>query len=197
MFRRICPWLLLVLLITSCSGSFGTSPGRGYLSADGNIRLVEPGDRGDPITLSGSDLDGEPLSLPRASKGATVVNIWWSGCVECRIEAPLLQRVASAEPQVADFLGIDIRESGPAQAQRFEERFKIPYRSFYDPGGQLLLNLRGAVPYSAIPTTVVLDRQMRVGAVILGEIPSERTLKDLVETVLELPDRALGTPSSE
>jgi hypothetical protein len=85
---------------------------------------------------------------------------------------------------VADFYGIDIRESGCDQAQRFEERYRIPYSSFYDPGGRLLLDLHGRVPYMAIPSTVVLDRQMRVAAIVLGVLPRGRTVRDVVASAL-------------
>ena len=123
--------------------------------------------------------------MPARPGRATVVNVWWSGCSECRAEAPIL-REASRDLQLpADFAGINIRETGVPQAQRFEDRFGIDYPSFYDPGGRLLLELHHAVPYAAIPTTIVLDQSGRVGAVIVGAVTSERTLRDVVSSVLE------------
>lgn len=92
--------------------------------------------------------------------------------------------MSSGPSRIADFYGIDVRESGTAQAQRFEDRFRITYPSFYDPSGELLLNFNGEVPYAAIPTTIILDQRMRVGAVIFGEVPPIRTMQRLVQDVL-------------
>jgi len=177
--------LALLLVVPLAAGCFASS-GPGNLSASaghGTVRTIPIEQRGEPITLSGVDLDGDPLAVPARSTRGTVLNIWWSGCAECRLEAPALRDLASAPDRRADFYGINVRESGRAQAKRFEERHDIPYPSFYDPGGELLLALHGAVPYAAIPTTVVLDQDMRVGAVIMGAIPSATTLRALIASV--------------
>lgn len=135
--------------------------------------------------MSGLDLNEKPLALPTSSDGATILNVWWSGCAECRVEAPHLRAMSTGPEKIADFYGIDVRESSIDQAKRFEDRFKITYPSFYDPGGELLLRLNGAVPYAAIPTTIILDREMRIGAVIFGVVPSVRTMKGLIQDVLK------------
>ncbi len=59
----------------------------------------------------------------------------------------------------------------------------MPYPSFFDPSGLTLLAFHGTLNPSAIPSTVVLDAQGRVAASILGEVPSRRTLVQLVEDV--------------
>jgi len=155
--------------------------------------MIPARDRGEPITLTGRDLTGAKLSAPSASDRPTVVNIWWSGCAECREEAATLRAAALDETVSADFFGIDVRESGRPQAQRFVEHFGIPFPSFYDPGGNLLLQLHHTVPYSAIPTTVVLDNRGRPAAVILGTVPSVTTLRDLVADVDGAPRESSST----
>ena len=49
--------------------------------------------------------------------------------------------------------------------------------------GRTLLAFHGTLNPSAIPSTVILDKQGRVAASILGEIPSEQTLVDLARDV--------------
>ena len=86
------------------------------------------------------------------------------------------------EPQGVEFVGIDTREDDAAQALAFQRRYGITYPSLVDDGG-LLLALRGAVPPTAIPSTLVLDTQGRIAARISGPVPSVTTLVDLVEDV--------------
>jgi thiol-disulfide isomerase/thioredoxin len=183
MFRIVGALALsAVVTVTGCA-HLGPTGESGYLNQDRTIRVIPAKDRGEPIHLVGRDLQGLPLEVPSTSTSATVVNVWWSGCVECRQEAPILGDASRAGRSPATFVGINIRESGRDQAVRFEEQFGLHYRSFYDPGGRLLLQLHHAVPYSAIPTTVILDQRARVAAVILGVIPSARTLSDVIEEV--------------
>jgi len=81
------------------------------------------------------------------------------------------------------FLGINSRNPEQAGPRAFERRFDVPYDSIYDPDGRTLLAFHGTLNPSAIPSTVVLDEKGRVAASILGEIPSEQTLVDLVRDV--------------
>ena len=59
----------------------------------------------------------------------------------------------------------------------------MPYDSLFDPSGRTLLAFHGTLIPSAIPSTVVIDEQGRVAASILGEVPSQQTLVDLVRDV--------------
>ncbi|HEX7716156.1 MAG TPA: TlpA family protein disulfide reductase, partial [Marmoricola sp.] len=52
-----------------------------------------------------------------------------------------------------------------------------------DPGGRNLLAFHGTLTPNAIPSTVVIDRDGRVAASILGEVTSATTLVDLVDEV--------------
>ena len=81
------------------------------------------------------------------------------------------------------FVGINTKDSSPDQGLAFERRYDVPYPSFFDPSGRTLLAFHGTLNPSAIPSTVVLDEQGRVAASILGELPSQQTLVDLVRDV--------------
>ena len=94
--------------------------------------------------------------------------------------------LAKAARDLADqdvaFLGIDSRDPSKTAARAFVRRFDIPYPSIYDQQGRTLLAFRGTLTPNAIPSTVIIDRQGRVAASVLGEI-SRTTLYDLVEEV--------------
>jgi thiol-disulfide isomerase/thioredoxin len=111
-----------------------------------------------------------------------VLNTWASWCPPCRAEAPDLRRAAEAKAGKAQFVGINIRDNPPA-ARAFVRTYRIPYPSLVDDGGSILMTLGDIVPAQAIPSTIVLDRQGRVAARVIGQVRYS-TLVGLVEDVL-------------
>ena len=65
----------------------------------------------------------------------------------------------------------------------FVRSAEIPYPSLYDPGSEQLLRFPPPINPRDIPSTVVLDAEGRVAALIRGELPSKLTLLDVVEEV--------------
>ena len=112
-----------------------------------------------------------------------VVNVWGSWCAPCIAEAPALQAVHElTQDQDVSFVGVNTKD-GAAAARAHEKRFGVTYPSIDDDGGRVLLDLRGSLPPSAIPSTLVLDREGRVAARILGK--ADRTvLNGVVDDVL-------------
>ncbi len=178
MRRALLPLLLLVLALTGCE-SVGSTGDKGYISGDGQILQYAGADRGVPIELSGTDLDGEPLDIEDLRGRVVVVNFWGSWCGPCQSEAPDLVEVAT-DPEVdAAFVGVNVRDPSVAQAESFVRDYGIPFPTFWDPNGEALLSF----PVSLLrttPTTLVLDSQGRIAARISGPVPSARTLRDVI-----------------
>ena len=61
------------------AASLTTDPGIG-------LTVVDEADRGAPLDISGTDLDGEPLALADSRGDITVVNGWASWCAPCRLK---------------------------------------------------------------------------------------------------------------
>lgn len=85
--------------------------------------------------------------------------------------------------------------NGERPAQQFEEEFGITYPSVYDPKGDALLSFRDTVPPKAIPSTLVIDREGRIAARILGAI-GEASLTDIVGEIAAETPAAEGTAES-
>ena len=85
-------------------------------------------------------------------------------------------------PQGVRFLGVNVRDT-VTTAQAFERTFDIPYPSMEDASGDVLLAMTDHVPPQAVPSTLVLDRQGRVAARVLGAV-QEGTLAALLDTVV-------------
>lgn len=179
--------LASVLLVAGCAAEgndladqYAAGDDRGYIVGDGTITTIAIAERGAPVDVSATNTEGEQLSVADLRGDVVVLNFWYANCPPCRAEAPDLQAVAdeSADDGV-QFVGVNIRDDA-ATAQAFERSFDIGYPSVLDDDGQIRLALRGQVPPSAVPSTLVLDREGRVAARVLGAV-SKSTLGALVE----------------
>lgn len=176
--------LTSALILTGCSSLEG-SQDLGYVSGDGAVQVIDVGKREDPIELDGEDLHGDPLDLAEFRGKPTVVNVWGSWCAECVAEATDLVDAAEELGDTASFVGINTRDSSPANALSHDRKYGVEYPSFYSPDGRALLEFSGVLTPRTIPATVVLDAEGRVAASILGQIPSTQTLVDVVKDVAE------------
>ena len=177
--------LACALALAGCSNDVGSSGNQGYVAGKGIITSVKAADRKQPGEVSGRTLDGERVSLADFRGKVVVVNVWGSWCAPCVDETPHLQQVwqsySTAAKSVA-FVGIDIKESAPTAAA-FLRANAVTYPSLSDSGsgGQPMLALQGKA--AATPSTLVLDRQGRIAARVLGATTAS-TLTGLVDDVL-------------
>lgn len=176
--------VVVVGAAAGCSSESGSSGDQGYVSGGGIITVVPEDKRQEPGDVSGETIDGEPVSLSDYEGQVVVVNVWGSWCTPCRAEAPMLAEAArDLRSDDVAFLGIDSRDPSESAARAFVRTFDIPYPSIYDQEGRTLLAFRGTLAPSSIPSTVVIDREGRVAASVLGEI-TRTTLDGLVEEAL-------------
>jgi thiol-disulfide isomerase/thioredoxin len=113
-----------------------------------------------------------------------VVTVWGSWCASCHQETPALVDAQKRLGDRVNFVGIDSRDSGTAQARSYNARYGVTWPSFFSPGGEALLAFPGVLAPNSVPATVVLDAQGRPAADINGAVPSTLTLVELVQDVL-------------
>jgi len=171
--------LAALVTVVGC-GASGTGT-KGYIDGQGVITQLSLNQRKAPVSVTGTTLDGKSVDLSAYRGRVVVVNLWWSNCPPCRLEAPELAAAARAlQPKGVVFLGIDTRDAAESMGRAYERRFKIPYPSIFDPDGETLLAFRGTLSPNAIPSTMVIDKQGRIAATVLGGLSSKTTLLDLV-----------------
>lgn len=153
------------------------------MQGSGVVTTIPPEER-KPAPEFAGPLLSEPGTYDLADhRGSIVVlNVWGSWCPPCRKEAPALQSAYEAlQPSGVEFIGVNTRDT-PQGAEAFVEEYGITYPSVVDPDGSRLLAFRDTLPPASIPSTLVIDREGRMAARVLGEV-TETTLKNLVETV--------------
>jgi thiol-disulfide isomerase/thioredoxin len=156
---------------------------KGYVAGDGSIEQLPATDRGQPVKLAGTTLEGEPWSIAERAGTVLVVNVWGSWCPPCIEETPGLQKAwetVRAKGKKVEFVGLDKLE-GPETGLAFQTANKVTYPSLAYAGGVPLLALQGKA--SATPTTLVLDHEARIAARVSGPV-STTTLLGLIDDVL-------------
>jgi peroxiredoxin len=155
---------------------------KGYVSGDGTVETIPAADRAEPVTMTGTLLDGSPWDIETTRGAPLVINVWGSWCAPCVAEAPDLQR-AWEEIQSGDtgarMMGIDFREEA-ARGAAFAKKSGLTYPSLSDESGVLILELQGKAP--TVPTTLVLDATGRIAARVNGPVDTS-TLTGLVDDV--------------
>ena len=142
-----------------------------------------PGGRGVPLPdVQGRSISGGNLALRDMRGSVLVLNVWGSWCAPCRSEAPDLAEV-SRETRVrgVKFVGIDVRDN-PAAGRAFERSYGIRYPSFDDQDGVVLAQFAGIIPVSAVPSTIVADREGVIRASVVGRVDAT-TLRGLIKDV--------------
>ncbi|MFK3835646.1 TlpA family protein disulfide reductase [Microbacterium sp. NPDC087868] len=181
---------VLAVGLTACapdavSESFLSGENTGYVAADGAIQEIPVAERGEPIDFSGVTEDGEAFDSADIAGQVTVVNFWYAGCAPCRVEAGDLESVwQEYEDQGVSFIGINTRDQADT-AKAFSTEFEITYPSLIDVDtAQAKLAFAAETPIQATPTTLVLDKQGRVAARIIGPIDGTSILSTLVKDAL-------------
>jgi thiol-disulfide isomerase/thioredoxin len=173
---RVVLAVVAALVLAGCGS--GPASTAGYVGGDGTITRLPEDRRPAAPAIAGTTLDGAPWSSDSAKGSVIVYNVWGSWCAPCRAEAPAL--VAASKRTKAVFVGLNTRDLDTAAPKAFVRGFGVPYVNLYDPDGSLLLRFSGQLPASAIPSTLIVDRQGRVAVRIIGET-TEATLVDLIE----------------
>ena len=167
------------------SESFLSGENTGYVAADGAIVEIPEADRGEPVEFGGVTESGDELDSGDLAGQVTVVNFWYAGCAPCRVEAADLESVwKDFEGEGVSFVGVNTRDQADT-ATAFADEYGITYPSLIDVDtAQAKLAFAEATPIAATPTTLVLDKQGRVAARIIGPIDGTSILSTLVKDTL-------------
>jgi thiol-disulfide isomerase/thioredoxin len=100
-----------------------------------------------------------------------VVNKWASWCGPCRVEFPLLRKVAEHDKDVV-FIGVNSNDND-GDARKFLSEEPVPYKHFKDPNLEIASEFHGV---QAFPTTAFYDAKGELAFVHVGPYRSESDL---------------------
>ena len=150
----------LVITLTQGSGK----------AADPGYVLLSTGNRPLVPDFTATSLTGTPIKFGSYRGKVVVVNFWGSWCDPCRREAPTLAVLSQQyRSHGVSFLGVDVSDT-PVNALAFTRSVGITYPSVNDSGYTVTQDFSQAVPISATPTTLVVDRSGHVVGYIFGAV---------------------------
>jgi thiol-disulfide isomerase/thioredoxin len=186
-------FVVAALALAGCSSSsndslanqYGKGTTQNYISGDGAITEIAADKRADPVSFSATDRNGDTISSSALKGKVVVLNYWYAGCPPCRAEAGYLTKAAKEyRGKDVQFVGVNVRDQ-KGTAAAFERNYKIDYPTILDADkGTMQLALSGKVAPNSVPTTIVLDKQGRVAARVLGAIDGPGILDTLVDDAL-------------
>ena len=155
-----------VVVLEVASGSTGTN-GRAGSSFSPQLPTFDlPSVHDDGTRQSSAEFAGKLL----------VINVFDYTCVPCITELPMLDRIASANPDVA-FVGVHLMLQR-AEAEKFVDRLGVRFPVVYDETGVF------STAVVALPTTVFVGTDGREVGRVTGTI-AEADLTDRLERLRE------------
>lgn len=175
--------------LAGCSrnGSVASEARASQGAADQRVGYIAARERGSALDLTGTTLAGRAWSLQDYRGKVVILNKWASWCPPCRAETPLLvsayESLAGSQSGTFAFWGVNSQDNSAA-AIAWERKSRMPYGSVVDSKYAVTLEVGGAFAV-ALPGTVVLDTQGRIGAQVWGAIKSAYELTSLAEQVAD------------
>ena len=186
---KVALTLLALMLVPASSSACGRQQPPASLVGSTSFA---PADRESPPAISGTTTDGKQLDLGDLRGKVVVLNSWASWCAPCRDEIPGFVALAqNTDPASVAVIGLNVNDNAKAAAA-FEKELGMDYPSFVDLNGRILSSIPD-IPPAAIPSTVVLDRQGRIAARIIGEA-DPNALANTVASLVAEPVQDSPTP---
>lgn len=188
MIKQFAAALAVIGLLSGCTANdplanqYKAGDNKNYIAGDGTVTEFATGNRGDKVSWSGTTGSGEEISSRALAGVVTVMNFWYAGCAPCRAEAPDLVELQDEFKDV-QFVGVNVRDTA-ATSNAFEKNFEVTWPSVIDAQtGSVLLAFTGIVTPQAVPTTIVIGKDGKVTARVLGRI-DKSILRTLIKTAV-------------
>lgn len=129
--------------------------------------------------VAGETLLPPPARLDLASLRETplFIDVWASWCRSCEEEAPMLARLAREHEGRVQFVGIDTQD-GRGAGRAFVRRYRLDFPHLFDPSTTLATKLG----VYGIPTMILVDREGRIAATLVGK-QGETRLRRLLQSL--------------
>jgi cytochrome c biogenesis protein CcmG/thiol:disulfide interchange protein DsbE len=173
--RRLI-YLLPVILFMALAGYLALALRPNYDPHELPSALIDQ--EAPPFSLAG--LDGAGISRDGLKGGPVLINFFASWCVPCRVEHPLLMRLA--EHDHVPLYGIDYKDQ-PADATKLLAQFGDPYKGIgMDRDGRVGLDFG----VYGVPETYVLDSAGHIRKRFVGPLTAQQVDRELLPLLKQL-----------
>jgi thiol-disulfide isomerase/thioredoxin len=137
---------------------------------------------GDPLpAVTLPDVDGNEVALTSLVGEPLIVNFWYSGCVPCKKEMPLLGATAAELDGKVRFVGVNTLDDADRAAD-FAAEHDAAYLQLLDRNGELA----SATGVRVQPTTLFIDANGRIVSQKSGELTEDKLDAAIAEAFPEL-----------
>ena len=150
-------------LLKTHGNNWGQSQLLDSVQAVGGLAVPSSGGEGLAPNFTLSTLDGHAVKLSDFRGSPILINFWATYCVPCRIEMPLVEKVASAHPNLVVLL-VDERDERGA-ARQFVSDLHIFSPVLYDGDGRT----GDLYAISGLPTTVFIRTDGSIEGRYIGQ----------------------------
>jgi cytochrome c biogenesis protein CcmG, thiol:disulfide interchange protein DsbE len=173
-------WVLVAVVVC------GLAAGAAALTRlGGNVDRVEVGARA-PDFQAIDLATGDSVSLRRRYRGAvTLVNIWATWCVPCRVEMPSMEKLyQSLAPRGFKIAAVSIDEGNPEDVQAFGRELELSFDLLQDRSTKV----QQIYQTTGVPESFLLNRQGIIVKRVIGAHDwSSPVNRGLVERLLDEP----------
>jgi thiol-disulfide isomerase/thioredoxin len=122
-------------------------------------------------------LDGSDFELAELKGQVVVLDFWASWCAPCMMAMPQLEAVCREFPDDVHLIGVNLQQD-PAEIKRALDRLQISLDVVLDRDGVAAARYQA----SAIPQTVIIDRDGRIANLFVG---ATRNFSEQIRTALQ------------
>ncbi len=140
-----------------------------------------------------AQLNGGTWKLADHQGQVVLINYWATWCGPCRIELPVLAKVAREnEPLGLAVVGVDLDKGDHNLIEPFVERYRLPYPIAIPAAmSQIEAGLEG------VPTTILVDRNGHVAKTYVGAVREEDLEADVQQALTEPVFHPQAEPEEE
>jgi thiol-disulfide isomerase/thioredoxin len=188
--RRLLVGSIAVAVVVAIVGGWAISRD----DAGEDVTMTSPGVVQDPTLGTNAPVEGEPLpavALPDVEGNDVelsslvgeplVINFWYSGCVPCKKEMPLLGATATKLDGEVTFVGVNTLDDAD-RAQEFATEYDATYLQLLDRDGELA----SAAGVRVQPTTLFVDASGQIVLQKSGELTDDKLDAALAEAFPEV-----------
>ena len=181
--------LIAILPLSGCANDsladqYRSGGNKNYIAGDGTVTEYAKAERPVAASWSGITESGGVITSSQLAGVVTVLNFWYAGCAPCRIEMRELRDLQDEfMDQKVQFIGVNVRDSSET-ALAFARKIDLNFPSIMDSEtGSVVLAFTGVVTPQAVPTTIVIGKDGKVVARVLGRI-DQGILRTLISSAV-------------